>query len=127
VQPPSPKGVPEWEFPPDIALSHSSLGTRSLPIAGGGEHDCKNYRRDGIGGIGYLLITIFIHPVTMFLMANEVEQLYRNEGKEPKITTLWGLWFLLPLIGNIIWYFKIQGALNEFWQEHGATSSPGLT
>lgn len=26
-----------------------------------------------------------------------------------------GLWFLLPLIGALIWFFKVQGALNEFW------------
>jgi hypothetical protein len=62
----------------------------------------------------------------MFLMANEVEQMYREAGEEPKITTLWGLWFLLPLIGNIIWYVRIQNAINEFWQARGGTTSPGL-
>jgi len=64
--------------------------------------------------------------ITMFLMADEVEQMYREAGEEPKITTLWGLWFLLPLIGNIIWYVRIQNAINEFWQARGGTTSPGL-
>jgi hypothetical protein len=62
----------------------------------------------------------------MFLMANEVEQIYRRQGKEPPITTLWGLWFLLPLIGNLIWYLRIQRAINDEWSAHGATDSPGL-
>ena len=31
--------------------------------------ELKNYRRDGLGGVAYLLFTIFIYPVTMFLMA----------------------------------------------------------
>ncbi|MGB5433401.1 MAG: DUF4234 domain-containing protein [Acidimicrobiia bacterium] len=88
--------------------------------------ELKNYRRDGLGGIAYLLFTIFISPVTMFLMANEVEQMYREAGEEPKITTLWGLWFLLPLIGNIIWYVRIQNAINEFWQARGGSKTPGL-
>ena len=89
--------------------------------------ELARYRREGLGGVVYLVITIFIHPVTMFLMASEVEKMYTDEGEEPKITTLWGLWFLLPLIGNIIWYVRIQKAINEFWQARGATSSPGLT
>ena len=47
------------------------------------------------------------------LLAGEVEKLYRAEGKEPPITTIWGLWFLLPIIGNIIWYVRIQNAIND--------------
>jgi hypothetical protein len=88
--------------------------------------ELKQYARTGIGGVGYLFITFLIAPATMFLMASEVEQLYRTEGKEPPITTIWGLWFLLPLIGNIIWYVKIQRAINDFWVAHGSTVSPGL-
>ncbi len=89
--------------------------------------ELKNYRREGLGGVGYLLITLLISPVTMFLMAGEVEQMYREAGAEPPITTLWGLWFLLPLIGNIVWYVRMQEALNGFWQARGATGAPGLT
>jgi hypothetical protein len=77
----------------------------------------------GLGGVAYLFITLFIGPVTMFLMASEVEQLYRREGKEPPITTIWGLWFLLPIIGNLIWYVRIQKSLNEYWIAHGYTPS----
>ena len=88
--------------------------------------ELKNYRRSGLGGVGYLLLTIIFVPVTMFLMANEVEQMYLDAGEHPRITTLWGLWFLLPLIGNIIWYVRIQNAINEFWQARGGSTSPGL-
>ncbi len=68
----------------------------------------------------------FVSPVTMFLLAGEVEQLYRDDGQEPPITTLWGLWFLLPLIGNLIWYLRIQDAINDYWTAHGQTNDPGL-
>jgi hypothetical protein len=88
--------------------------------------ELRVYRRRGLGGVAYLLLTIFFYPVTMLLMANEVEQLYVEAGERPRITTLWGLWFLLPLIGNIIWYAQIQAALNEFWQARGGTNQPGL-
>ena len=73
-----------------------------------------------LAGIGYLVITLLISPVTMFLMAGEVEQLYRREGKEPPITTIWGLWFLLPIVGLFIWYIRIQKSLNDYWVAHGA-------
>ena len=88
--------------------------------------ELRLHARTGIGGVGYLFITLLLSPVTMFLMAGEVEQLYRREGKEPPITTIWGLWFLLPLIGNLIWYFRIQRSINEYWVAHGSTVSPGL-
>jgi hypothetical protein len=83
--------------------------------------EIKRHANTGLGGVAYLLITMFIGPVTMFLMAGEVEQLYRREGKEPPITTIWGLWFLLPIIGNLIWYVRIQKSINDYWTAHGAT------
>ena len=88
--------------------------------------ELKNYRRDGLGGGIYLVFTLILSPLTMFFMANEVEKMYLEEGEQPQITTLWGLWFLLPLIGNIIWYVRIQGALNTFWERHGSGPATGI-
>jgi Domain of unknown function (DUF4234) len=88
--------------------------------------EIKQHARTGLGGVAYLFITLLIAPITMFLMASEVEQLYRREGKEPPITTIWGLWFLLPLIGNIIWYVRIQRSINDYWTAHGSTVKPSL-
>ena len=88
--------------------------------------ELKRHANTGLGGIAYLFITLLISPVTMFLMAGEVEQLYRRKGMEPPITTIWGLWFLLPFIGNFIWYVRIQYALNDYWAAHGQSNKPGL-
>jgi hypothetical protein len=84
--------------------------------------ELKQHARTGLGGVAYLFISLLISPVTMFLMASEVEQLYRREGKQPPITTIWGLWFLLPLIGNLIWYVRIQRSFNDYWTSHGAAA-----
>ena len=88
--------------------------------------ELQKFSHKGIGGVGYLLITLFISPVTMFLLAGEVEQLYRDDGQEPPITTIWGLWFLLPIIGNLVWYLRIQDAINDYWTAHGQTNDPSL-
>jgi Domain of unknown function (DUF4234) len=109
-----------------ILLSIVTCGIWTIVWSYKNGEELKRWRNDGIGGVGYLLITLFISPVTMFLMASEVEKAYRDEGREPPITTIWGLWFLLPLIGPIIWYVRIQGALNDYWTMHGQTNDPGL-
>ena len=88
--------------------------------------ELKRRTGQGLGGVAYLFITLLISPVTMFLMASEVEQLYRREGKEPPITAIWGLWFLLPLVGNLIWYVRIQRSLNGYWISKGSTQTPGV-
>jgi hypothetical protein len=110
-----------------ILVSIVTLGIWTWVWSYSNGEELNTYRRDGLGGVAYLLLTIFISPVTMFLLASEVERLYTDEGEPPRITAVWGLWFLLPLIGNIIWYVRIQRAINEFWQARGSTPSPGLT
>ena len=90
-------------------------------------NDLKKYRGEGVGGGVFLVLTIVLAPITMFLMANEVEKMYTEEGEEPRITTIWGLWFLLPLIGNIIWFVRIQNAMTEFWVARGAAPNSGPT
>lgn len=88
--------------------------------------ELKRWSGEGFGGAIHLVFTIFVSPVTMFVLASEVEQIYRREGREPPITTIWGLWFLLPIIGNIIWYIRIQDAINGYWTIHGQTNEPSL-
>ena len=109
-----------------ILLVFVTFGIWSLLWIFWSGEDLKRYRREGLGGALHLILWIFISLVVMFLMADEVAKLYQDAGEEPPITALWGLWFLLPLIGNIIWYVRIQNAINEFWQARGGTTSPGL-
>lgn len=109
-----------------IVLTIVTLGLWAWVWSYQNGRELKEHARTGLGGAAYLVITIFISPLTMFLMASEVEQLYRREGKEPPITTIWGLWFLLPLIGNVIWYVRIQRSLNDYWTSHGAVASSGV-
>jgi len=104
-----------------IFLSIVTLGIWTLVWSYQNGDEIKRHANTGLGGVAYLLITLFISPVTMFLMAGEVEQLYRREGKQPPITMIWGLWFLLPIIGNLIWYVRIQKSINDYWTAHGVT------
>jgi hypothetical protein len=109
-----------------LLLSIVTFGIWTIVWSYQNGEELKQYTKNGIGGVGYLFITMLIAPATMFLMAAEVEQLYRSEGKEPPVTAITGLWFLLPIIGLFVWYIKIQHAINNYWVDHGSTVSPGL-
>jgi hypothetical protein len=82
--------------------------------------DLKAYNGDGLGGGLAVLLWFFIHPVVMFTMPNEIKNAYERDGRESPVSALWGLWFLLPLIGQLIWYVRVQSALNDFWISKGA-------
>ncbi|MGH8985736.1 MAG: DUF4234 domain-containing protein [Acidimicrobiia bacterium] len=82
--------------------------------------EMKEYSGEGIGGGLGVVIYFFISPVTYFLIPSEIRNLYQAEGRDPGFTPLIGLWFLLPIIGNFIWFFKVQPAINEFWISKGA-------
>lgn len=109
-----------------ILLTIVTLGIWAVVWSFQNGDELKRHAKTGLGGVAYLFITLIVSPVTMFLMASEVEQMYRRKGIEPPITTIWGLWFLLPIIGNLIWYVRIQHAINDYWTTSGTTVQPGL-
>jgi len=42
--------------------------------------------------------------------------MYRQDGRVPPFSGWTGLWVLLPIIGAIVWFVKVQGALNRYWE-----------
>ena len=57
-------------------------------------------------------------------MPSEVRYLYEDlDGGAPgssPVRGITGLWVLLPIAGPFIWFFKVQGALNRYWESKGA-------
>jgi Domain of unknown function (DUF4234) len=85
--------------------------------------DLKRHSGDGLGGVISLVLAIFINPVVWFTIPNEIKMMYQRDGRESPVSALWGLWFLLPIIGNFVWYLKMQRTLNEFWLSKGASAA----
>lgn len=82
--------------------------------------EIKRYSRNGIGGVLGLVIWFLIAPVTWFVVPSEVRYLYEDlDGNHSPVRGIWGLWFLLPIIGNLVWFIKVQGALNSYWLSKG--------
>jgi len=84
--------------------------------------EIKRYSGNGVGGVIGFVIYFVLSPVTFFLVPSEVRYMYEDlDGQASPVRGLTGLWILLPLIGNIVWFVKVQGALNRYWQSKGGS------
>jgi Domain of unknown function (DUF4234) len=85
------------------------------------QEEVKRYSGNGIGGVLGLVIYILISPVTFFIVPSEVRYMYEDlDGQTSPVRGITGLWFILPLLGALIWFIKVQGALNRYWEAKGA-------
>jgi len=84
--------------------------------------EIKKYSGEGLGGVLWLVIGLVIGIVMWFVAPSEVgNHLYKKNGMEPPVSGKTGFWMLLPLVGFIVYFVKVQGALNRFWESKGAT------
>ena len=81
--------------------------------------ELRNWRGQGWSG-GVFLIFLFVFPIPLvalpWLVPAYVGCMYAEDGLEKPITGMAGFWALLPLIGNIIWTFRVQNCMNRFWR-----------
>ncbi|HUK96462.1 MAG TPA: DUF4234 domain-containing protein [Gaiellaceae bacterium] len=87
------------------------------------QEEMKQRTGEGLGGVIGLVIWIVISPVSAFVIPSEVGKMYARDGKRPPMTGWTGLWLFpggIILIPAIVWFVKIQGALNRYWQEASA-------
>jgi hypothetical protein len=106
-----------------ILLSIITLGIYGLYWQYAIFKEMKDYSGNGIGGVLALVFAIFLGALpNLFLWPMEVGNLYQGESQPAPVTAVTGFWILLPIVGGFIWLFKTQGALNRFWEAHGATA-----
>jgi len=106
-----------------ILLTIVTLGIYSLIWTYRQFEDFKQYSGEGLGGGIGVVLGIFVNPVVWFLMPAELKgNLYEPEGEECPVSPVFGLWFLLPIVGNFIWYLKMQQVINDFWIRRGAAA-----
>jgi hypothetical protein len=75
----------------------------------------------GIGGAIALILMLVGGSIAIpFFAGSEVGQLYDEDGQQKPVTGLTGFWTLLPIIGSIVWFVKVQRALNRYWHSHAA-------
>lgn len=82
--------------------------------------EMKRHTNAGLGGGVALLLSVFVGIVMPFITASEVGGLYERRGHRAPVGGVTGLWMLLPVLGIIIWFVKVNGALNAYWRSLGA-------
>ena len=99
-----------------ILMTIVTLGIYSLYWVFKTQDEVKNHSGQGVGGVLGLVIYIVVSVVTWFLIPSEVGKMLTRDGRPAPFTGWTGLWLLLPIIGAFVWFIKIQGALNRYWE-----------
>lgn len=86
------------------------------------QEEVKNHSGQGVGGVLGLVIYIVVSPITWFLVPSEVGKMHTQDGRTAPFTGWTGLWLLLPIIGAFVWFIKVQGALNRYWESKTASA-----
>jgi uncharacterized BrkB/YihY/UPF0761 family membrane protein len=86
------------------------------------QEEVKQHSGQGIGGVLGLVIWILLNPVSAFVIPSEIGTMYRKDGRESPVTGWTGLWlfpFGFLIVTAIVWFEKVQGALNDYWEAKG--------
>ena len=108
-----------------ILMAIITIGIYTLYWVFKTQEEVKQHTGDGIGGVLGLVIYILVSPVTWFVIPSEVGKMYKADGREAPFSGWTGLWLLLPIIGAFVWFIKVQGALNRYWESKA--SAPAAT
>jgi hypothetical protein len=102
-----------------ILISIVTLGIYYLYWVYKSHEEIKEHSGQGIGGVLGLVIAILLGFITPFVLPSEIRKMYEREGRESRASGWTGLWAtlgLLILVGPIVWFVKVQGALNRYWR-----------
>ena len=106
-----------------LLISLITFGLYTIYWAYKTHEEMKQHTGDGLGGVLGLVVWIIVSPVSAFVIPSEVGKMYNRAGRASPVTGWTGLWFFpfgILIIPLIVWFVKVQGALNQYWQ-----SQPG--
>lgn len=81
--------------------------------------ELRNWRGQGWSGALFLIfLLLFGIPLIVlpWLIPAYVGRMYAEDNREKPITGLCGFWGFLPIIGGIVWLYRVQNSLNRFWE-----------
>jgi Na+/proline symporter len=91
------------------------------------QEETKQHTGEGLGGVLGLVVWILVTAVSAFVIPSEVGRMYAKDGRQAPVTGWTGLWlfpFGIFLIPAIVWFVKVQGALNRYWESKSTGSAP---
>ena len=103
-----------------------TLGIYSLYWVYKTQEEMKQHTGDGLGGVLGLVIWLVISAVSAFVIPSEISTMYKKDGKNPPVSGWTGLWlfpFGFLIIPGIIWFVKVQGSLNKYWESKASVGA----
>ncbi len=116
-----------------ILLYIVTLGIYGLVWTYKNFEEMKQHTGEGVGGvIGLICAFVGISP---YVLPSEIGKMYRQaEGSSlasPPVTGWTGLWMFPGVYIIVVWYVKVQNALNNYWRamqagtmQHAAPAAP---
>jgi hypothetical protein len=89
------------------------------------QEEMRQRTGDGLGGVLGLVVWILLTAVSAFVIPSEVGRMYARSGREAPVTGWTGLWlfpFGFLVIPAIVWFVKVQGSLNRYWESEAAVA-----
>jgi hypothetical protein len=83
------------------------------------QEEIKQHTGEGLGGVLGLVIWILLNPVEAFVIPSEVGKMYEKDGQQRPMSGWSGLWLFpggILIVPAIVWFVKVQGALNRYWE-----------
>jgi len=93
------------------------------------QEEIKQHTGDGLGGVLGLVIWILLNPVEAFVIPSEVGKMYEKDGQQRPMSGWTGLWLFpggILVIPAIVWFVKVQGALNRYWEGKAAAAAASV-
>jgi hypothetical protein len=110
-----------------IFFSIITLGIYYLVWVYKSQEEIKEHSGQGIGGVLGLVVALVVGFITPFVIPSEIRKMYEQDGRVSPVngwTGLWGTLGILILIGPIVWFVKVQRALNRYWQMKSGQPEP---
>jgi len=102
-----------------IVISIITLGIYYLVWVYKSQEEIKEHSGQGVGGVLGLVIALVVGFITPFILPSEIRKMYEQSGRASPVSGWTGLWAtlgILILVGPIVWFVKVQGALNRYWR-----------
>jgi Domain of unknown function (DUF4234) len=110
-----------------ILLFIVTLGIYGLYWVYKTSEEMKQHTGEGIGGVLGLVVWIVVGAVMAFVIPSEIGNMHTKDGRQPPVTGWTGLWlfpFGIFIIPAIVWFVKVQGALNRYWESKASVAAP---
>ena len=105
-----------------VILTFVTLGIYTLYWIYKTSEEMRQHTGEGIGGVLGLVVWLVVSPVMAFVVPSEIGKMYAKDGREPPVNGWTGLWlfpFGIFIIPMIVWFVKVQRALNQYWESKG--------